>query len=116
MKIIYCDNKYRPKRKSKKPKQNIAKKFKKPFTPLSKRLYTQPSVFPEIKSIQTDEFNTSVKPIVQYEDIDLAERERTAQIEIQKKKKRVAPLFSKGGYQYIGDAPPEIVKNLGKKI
>jgi hypothetical protein len=34
---------------------------------------------------------------------DAQEREVVAQVEIDKKKKRVAPMYNKGGYQYIGD-------------
>lgn len=115
MKMIYCNSKYKPKRKSKKPKQNVAKKFKKEFTPL-KKIYDQPSVYPELKSLETEKFNTTVKPDAKYDEPELIERERLAQIEIENKKKRVAPLYSKGNYQYIGDAPEEIIKNLGKKI
>lgn len=47
---------------------------------------------------------------------DMAEREKLAQQEISRKKKRVAPLYNKGGYQYVGDAPPEIIQTLGRKI
>jgi hypothetical protein len=116
MKIIYCNNKYKPKRKSRKIKENVAKKFKKPFTPLSKTLYTQPSVYPELKSIETEKFNTSVKADARYDDVELAERERIAQLEIERKKKCVAPICNKSGYYYVGEFPDELVKNLGKKI
>ena len=44
-------------------------------------------------------------------------REAEAQKEIKRKKTKVAPLYNKGGYQYVGDdAPPEIIKNLGRKV
>ncbi len=43
-------------------------------------------------------------------------REAKAKSETDRKKKMVAPLYNKGGYQYVGDAPPEIIKNLGKKV
>lgn len=44
-------------------------------------------------------------------------REAEAQKEIKRKKTKVAPMWNKGGYQYVGDdAPPEIVKNLGRKV
>ena len=42
------------------------------------------------------------------------EREAAAQVEIEKKKKRVAPLFNKGGLQYIGDS--EDLTTLGRKV
>lgn len=46
-----------------------------------------------------------------------AAREEAARLEIQRKKGRLAPLYNKGGYQYIDpDAPAEIIKNLGKKV
>lgn len=43
-------------------------------------------------------------------------REQAAQKEIAAKRKRVAPMYSKGGYQYVGDAPDEIIKGLGRKL
>lgn len=49
-------------------------------------------------------------------DEDMLERERLANIEIEKKKKCVGLLYNKGTYGYIGDAPEEIIKNLGKKV
>jgi len=48
---------------------------------------------------------------------EYARREAEAQKEIKRKKTKVAPLYNKGGYQYVGDdAPPEIIKNLGRKV
>lgn len=45
------------------------------------------------------------------------EREAAAQKAIARKKRQVAPLYNKGGLQFVGDdAPPEIVKNLGRKV
>lgn len=44
----------------------------------------------------------------------MAERERIAQEEIEKKKKRVAPSFNKGPYQYITDETD--LKTMGRKI
>ena len=48
---------------------------------------------------------------------EYARREEAANKEIARKKKRTAPLWNKGGYQYVGDdTDPEIIKNLGKKV
>lgn len=44
---------------------------------------------------------------------DLAQREKEAQKEIAVKKTRVAPLFNKGGYQYITDGTD--LKEIGRK-
>lgn len=46
---------------------------------------------------------------------ELADREALAQLEIARKRTQIAPLYNKGGYQFIGDAPPEIIKGLGRK-
>jgi len=54
------------------------------------------------------------KPI-RYEG-EMAEREAAAQREIERKKTMVAPICNKGGYQYVGDAPPEVVQTLGRKV
>lgn len=43
-------------------------------------------------------------------------REAAARAEIERKKKQIAPLWNKGGLQYIGDAPPEIIETLGRKV
>lgn len=45
---------------------------------------------------------------------EMLEREQEAQKEIERKKKRVAPHYSKGAYQYITD--DELVKDLGRKM
>jgi hypothetical protein len=48
-----------------------------------------------------------------YEDEDLAAREAAAQEELNRKKKQIAPLFSKGAYQYITDE--SLLHDIGKK-
>jgi len=45
---------------------------------------------------------------------DWAAREQAAQEEIERKKKRTAPLYNKGGYQYISDS--EDPTTIGRKI
>lgn len=48
---------------------------------------------------------------------DMLEREAAAQKEKQRKSKRIAPMYNKGGYQYIGDyVPAEIIHGLGRKL
>ena len=46
---------------------------------------------------------------------EMQERERIAKVRSEEMKKMIAPLYSKGPYQYIGE-DPEIIKNLGKKL
>lgn len=45
-----------------------------------------------------------------------AERKMLAAAETERKKKQVGVLYNKGGYQFIGDAPPEIIRGLGRKL
>lgn len=47
------------------------------------------------------------------EDEDLAERERVAQEQAEEKKKRIAPAYGKGAYQYL--TGPEGARDAGKK-
>lgn len=47
---------------------------------------------------------------------EMAEREAQAQKEIARKKTMTAPTYNKGGYQYIGDMPPDVIKTLGRKV
>ena len=49
-------------------------------------------------------------------DEEYVRREEIANRIAEERKKMVAPLYNKGGYQYIGDAPKEIIQNLGRKI
>lgn len=113
--MIYVDNKHRPKRKRKKVLAVLAEpKVKRPW----KDLETLPSrplrQSDAIPSRNTGYFVEPKMPI-KYEG-EMAEREALAQEEIERKKKMVAPLYNKGGYQYVGDAPPEIIKTLGRKV
>lgn len=52
---------------------------------------------------------------VEHDDEYLMREEAAIKI-AQERKKMVAPLYNKGGYQYIGDAPKEIIQNLGRKV
>lgn len=65
-----------------------------------------------IKSVDTGYNGTTKSMPVRYVG-EMAEREAQAQKEIERKKKRVAILYNKGGLQYISDdADPE---TFGKK-
>lgn len=55
----------------------------------------------------------SVKPELSE---DMVNREAVAQKEAERRKGMVAPLYNKGCYQYIGDAPAEILQGLGRKL
>lgn len=95
------------------------KKPERPWVPLKPREYHQggediskyPSLVTPYDKSKDPLFMTNGK----YEG-EMAEREAKAQAEIERKKTMVAPLFNKGGLQYIGDAPPEIIRNLGRKV
>lgn len=102
---------------------NVRPKYKAPeFTDLKPR----PSRFVETESMRhvkelpslalKPKVKTKVKKLV-VRPRGWAAREAAAAIEIERKKKMVAPLFNKGGYQYVGDdAPPEIIQGLGRKL
>ena len=45
----------------------------------------------------------------------MIKREKIAREYSKELKKRTAPLYNKGAYQYIGN-DPEVIKNLGKKV
>jgi len=47
---------------------------------------------------------------------DMQAREHAARIEAERRKGMVAPMWNKGGYQYLGDAPPEVIRGLGRKL
>lgn len=116
MSIIYT-KKYKPKKRSKKVADEVYKPFKSDFKPLSKikaNIGARPgSDHSGIKSKTIRKVSTTT--IKEQYDGEMAEREAIAQEKIEQKKKMVAPLYSKGGYQYIGDVDNEIIKDLGKK-
>jgi hypothetical protein len=47
---------------------------------------------------------------------EMAEREAAALVEVAEKAKRVAPVYNKGAYQYVGGMPEEDLKTLGRKV
>lgn len=113
--IIYTNSKFKPKKK-RATKGEVAKKYKPPaFKPLETKLFSnrRTTVFDSATSVETNTSLLSVNTQPEYEG-EMLERELAAQEEIAAKKKRVAPHFSKGAYQYITD--DGIVRDLGKKI
>lgn len=57
-----------------------------------------------------------VEPLRMLPEEEYKQREAVAKAETERKKKQVAPMWNKGGLQYIGDAPPEIIETLGRKV
>lgn len=101
------------------------KKYKKPkeFKTLAPRTYHE--VYdPSALATQALKSKPMAAPKLERKELDermfdpeWVAREQIAQQEIEKKKTRLAPMYNKGGYQYIDpNAPEEIVKNLGKKV
>ena len=109
--------KFKPRRKSKIIKKPIRRgKFKKEFVELAVSEVQPPRVADkEIPSLGIGS-PVKVEHRKRYSG-EMAEREKKAQEEIERKKKRVAPMGNKMAYQYIGDNPdPEILKGLGRKL
>lgn len=77
------------------------------ITEAMKRTASAPSATAPVRS-------PILKPVDRSE--EWLRREAAAHAETERKKKMVAPLYNKGGYQYVGDAPPEIIKTLGRKV
>jgi hypothetical protein len=116
--IIYTTTKF--KRKLGQPKSvTKQRKKKQEFVELKPREYMERSyntaAFPS-RMIAHMEANEPVleKPI-RYEG-EMAEREAAAQKEIARKRTMVAPICNKGPLQYVGDAPPEVIRTLCRKV
>lgn len=75
-----------------KVKKKSDKTLSVPFVPPS------PPDFPSLTAVPEKAEGLDTFPVEGYE-----EREAAAQIEINKKKNRVGPLYPKGGYQYMTD-------------
>lgn len=56
----------------------------------------------------------TAKATQKYDDPEMVQREALAQREIALKRQRTAPLFNKGGYQFISDEMD--LKTIGKKV
>ena len=112
--IIYTSTKYKPKRKPKKAIVNVTKKLeRKPFVPKKPPQEREKRPIELAPSVETDrQFQMPQYP--KYEG-EMAAREAVAQAELKEKKKRVGILVNKSGYQYLGDAPADIIKGLGRK-
>jgi hypothetical protein len=98
-----------------------AKKQKRVFTPLKPRptKWVITESMERTASLPSAIFQKRDNPQViesQLQPEEYRVREEAAQKEIQRKKMMVAPLYNKGGYQFIGDAPPEIIETRGSKI
>jgi|SRR6185312_4032489 len=103
----------------------IAKPYKRPaFTPMSvdSVVIQRLEKWNTISKQEREEYpslnlETSLKQevIVEHDD-EYLRREEAARKISEERKKMVAPLYNKGGYQYIGDAPKEIIQNLGRKV
>jgi len=115
--LVYCKSSFKPKRK-KQPAAKV-KKYAPAFKP---REYSEPSDRKYIAAgtshipSKIDEFLANTAPTqsvpLKYEG-ELAAREAVAREEIERKKKCVAPLYSKGAYQYVGSE--EQAKWIGRK-
>lgn len=68
---------------------------------------------PRIPSLGTNDWIAIGEKVGFCYEGEMAEREKRAQQEIARKKMSVAPLYNKGGYQYI--TPETDPKTLGRK-
>lgn len=95
------------------------KKVAKPFVPLKPRQYHDAGYstksFPSCASAYDKSRDPLFASQTRYEG-EMAEREQAARVEIERKKTMVAPICNKGGYQYIGDVPVEVLVTLGRKV
>lgn len=92
------------------------KKSFQPLKPRDSRYVIMPgmdhSVYPSSSFKQSEKKQT----VISMDEEEYKIREAAAKLEIERKKKMVAPLYNKGAYQFIGDAPQEIINNLGRKV
>lgn len=113
--LIYTSASTHKPKKKRKPKGEVYQKYK------PDRSFKVLTTSPSRPIRQSDQYKSAEMPApktvlpVRYEG-EMAEREAAAQREIERKKTMVAPMYSKGAYQYVGDVPPEIVKTLGRKV
>lgn len=97
----------------------IAKRYCRTFIEAGPRLRTTPLReeaydFKRISSLSS-EHATMPKPSEYYSEDSMREREAKAREEAKRRASMTAPLYNKGPYQYIGGAPKEIIKSLGRK-
>lgn len=125
MSFIQADNRYRPRRLSKKAKARMKEqkalerqrkreredsiRNAKTFTPSIGPAFRRGDVS-HIKSVTpTPVKQATEQPVLSAE---MQERERIAQAEIERKKKCTAPAYNKGAYQYV--ASEEVAKDVGR--
>ena len=98
--------------KSEPTKPRKPKKEKEPSsTVLASKNYRRAGV-EHVESFRPGRVPQQASPI-RYDDEEMRERERLAQKEIKRKKMRVAPMYNKGGYQYVTDETDP--SDLGRK-
>lgn len=118
MMMIYTTTKFKRRRGQSKVAPKPRKK-KQPFVELKPREYMDraesTASYPSRMISYMMENNPVLEKPIRYEG-EMAEREALAQKEIERKKTMVAPICNKGGYQYVGDVPPEVVQTLGRKV
>ena len=115
--LVYCKSSFKPKKKRKPVAK--AKKFVPSFKPMKEIDFTSGKyratgtahIPSKIDSFLAETAPTVVVP-TKY-DGELAVREAVAREEIARKAKCVAPLYSKGAYQYV--ATEEQAKWVGRK-
>lgn len=106
--IIHTNTRWKPKNKAQRKKLYSHKTgikivgSGKEYKPTTNHLYDSDPTR-SIKSLESSLSATTVKPVARYTDPEMKERERAARAEIEAKKMRVAPAYSKGAYQYITD-------------
>jgi len=89
-------------------------KKKKPSQFEKELVLTKPAAYREreVKRLDTRAHHTYQKRTERYEG-ELALRELEAQKQLEEKKKRIAPAYSKGAYQYISDETD--MSDIGRK-
>lgn len=96
------------------------KKFRPKFEPLKPRSYLmqREDAYSKLPSGPSQQAAIPAKAatVKPKDRADWEQRERLAKEESDRRKKMVAPAYNKGAYQYIGDAPPEVVQTMGRKI
>lgn len=92
-----------------------SKRYKKKSQFENELVLTKPAAYRErkVKHLDTRAHHTYKKRDERRYTGEMAERERLAQEELDRKRSRVAPAYSKGAYQYISDETD--ISDLGRK-
>lgn len=99
---------YRPPKEFKQLSERKYHEVHDPAALATQALKSKPMAAPKLERKELDE---------RMFDPEWVAREQIAQQEIERKKKQVAPLYNKAGYEYVGGVTdPTILKNLGKKL